>query len=260
MASVAAALTLTFGVVMPAGMPEVAGVVAEAQTTDIGVALTSGDQLTVTSGDTAKFEGKFASDATLSGLEITADSASDLEFADGKYSLTVNGKKIALREGDNLGVDVSSNAVKFNITGLNSKVTDGATFAFETPEISSGAIFSNTSVAALGEIAQSSEAPKPDNSESAEPAESSSAIEQEDTSVATDAPDVPGAEAGEPPLEVSEPSPEDPVAAPRAAQPQRAPQRMAAPAAANAAYSFRIDKNNGDTNGSGYVNLSLIHI
>lgn len=254
MASVAAALTLTFGVVMPAGMPEVAGVVAEAQTTDIGVALTSGDQLTVTSGDTAKFEGKFASDATLSGLEITADSASDLEFADGKYSLTVNGKKIALREGDNLGVDVSSNAVKFNITGLNSKVTDGATFVFETPEISSGAIFSNTSVAALGEIAQSSEAPKPDNSESAEPAESSSAIEQEDTSVATDAPDVPGAEAGEPPLEVSEPSPEDPVAAPRAAQPQRAPQRMAAPAAANAAYSFRIDKNNGDTNGSGYVN------
>lgn len=148
MASVAAALTLTFGVVMPAGMPEVAGVVAEAQTTDIGVALTSGDQLTVTSGDTAKFEGKFASDATLNGMEITADSASDLEFADGKYSLTVNGKKIALREGDNLGVDVSSNPVKFSITGLNAKVVDGATFVFETPEISSGAIFSDTSVAA----------------------------------------------------------------------------------------------------------------
>ncbi|OFK32090.1 prealbumin-like fold domain-containing protein [Corynebacterium sp. HMSC064E08] len=243
MASVAAALTLTFGVVMPAGMPEVAGVVAEAQTTDIGVALTSGDQLTVTSGDTAKFEGKFASDAILSELEISADSASDLEFADGKYSLTINGKKIALREGDNLGVDVSSNPVKFSITGLNAKVADGTTFVFETPEISSGAIFSNTSVAASGEIAQTSGAPQPDNSESAKPSESSSAVEQEDASVAADSPDVPGVEAGEPPLEVSEPSLEDPVAAPRAAQPQRAPQRMAAPAAADGPYTFTIPQN-----------------
>ena len=257
MASVAASLTLTFGVVMPVAMPEVTGVVAEAQTTDIGATLTSNDQLTVTSGDTARFEGKFASDATLSGLEITADSASDLEFADDKYSLTVNGKKISLSEGDNLGVDLSSTAVKFSITGLNTKVTDGATFVFETPEISGGAIFSNISVAASGEVAQTSEAPKPDDSKPAnpaKPAESSSAIEQEDDSIAADAPDVPGEEAGEPPLEVSEPSPEAPVAAPRAARSLDAREPMAARAAADGTHTFTIPQNDGYVlKGSRYI-------
>ena len=118
LAAFIAALALIVGVAAPAALPGIIGAVAEAQTTALRTELDSADQLSLTSGDSATFEGHFVDAGTVEELEFAVETTG-LEFEGSAYTLTIDGEAIPVREGDNLVVKSTSSSVTFRITGLS---------------------------------------------------------------------------------------------------------------------------------------------
>ena len=130
LAAFIAALALVVGVAAPAALPGIVGAVAEAQTTALRTELDSADQLSLTAGDSATFEGHFVDAGTVEELEFTVETAG-LEFEGSAYTLTIDGEEIPVREGDNLVVKSTSSSVSFRITGLSTDVPAGAAFSLK---------------------------------------------------------------------------------------------------------------------------------
>ncbi|OFT46368.1 cell surface protein [Corynebacterium sp. HMSC06G04] len=174
------ALALVFSVAAPAALPGIVGAVAEAQTTALRAELDSADQLSIPAGDTATFEGHFVDGGTVEELEFNAK-ASQLEFEGAAFTLTIDGEEIPVREGDNLVVDTTSNAVVFRVTGLNADVPEGAAFSLKTPAVAEESELSGMSVDARGVAEENASASANEESEASEaPAEDGEPLEVSD--------------------------------------------------------------------------------
>lgn len=149
LAAFIAALALVVGVAAPAALPGIVGAVAEAQTTALRTELDSADQLSLTAGDSATFEGHFVDAGTVEELEFTVETAG-LEFEGSAYTLTIDGEEIPVREGDNLVVKSTSSSVTFRITGLSTDVPAGAAFSLKTPAVAEDSELSGMSVDVRG--------------------------------------------------------------------------------------------------------------
>lgn len=167
LAAFIAALALVVGVAAPAALPGIVGAVAEAQTTTLRTKLDSADQLSLTVGDSATFEGHFVDAGTVEELEFNAK-ASQLEFEGAAYTLTIDGEEIPVREGDSLVVDTTSNAATFRVTGLNADVPAGAAFSLETPAVAEESELSGVSVDARGVAEETTSTSSPESSEALE--------------------------------------------------------------------------------------------
>lgn len=179
-----AALALVFSVAAPAALPGIVGAVAEAQTTALRAELDSADQLSVSAGDSATFEGHFVDGGTVEELEFNAK-ASQLEFEGAAFTLTIDGEDIPVREGDNLVVDTTSNAATFRVTGLNADVPAGAAFSLKTPAVAEESELSGMSVDARGVAEEKASASADEDSEDSEaPAEDDEPLEVSDVDAA----------------------------------------------------------------------------
>lgn len=179
-----AALALVFSVAAPAALPGIVGAVAEAQTTALRAELDSADQLSVSAGDSATFEGHFVDGGTVEELEFNAK-ASQLEFEGAAFTLTIDGEDIPVREGDNLVVDTTSNAATFRVTGLNADVPAGAAFSLKTPAVAEESELSGISVDASGLGEENASTPVNEDSEASEaPAEDGESLEVSDVDAA----------------------------------------------------------------------------
>ncbi|MCG7460141.1 SpaA isopeptide-forming pilin-related protein [Corynebacterium tuberculostearicum] len=167
-----AALALIVGVAAPAALPGIVGAVAEAQTTALRTELDSADQLSLTAGDSATFEGHFVDAGTVEELEFTVETAG-LEFEGSAYTLTIDGEEIPVREGDNLVVKSTSSSVTFRITGLSTDVPAGAAFSLKTPAVAEDSELSGMSVDVRG-VAE--ETPSTSSTESSETPEAPSEV------------------------------------------------------------------------------------
>ena len=167
-----AALALIVGVAAPAALPGIVGAVAEAQTTALRTELDSADQLSLTAGDSATFEGHFVDAGTVEELEFTVETAG-LEFDGSAYTLTIDGEVIPVREGDNLVVKSTSSSVTFRITGLSTDVPAGAAFSLKTPAVAEDSELSGMSVDVRG-VAE--ETPSTSSTESSETPEAPSEV------------------------------------------------------------------------------------
>lgn len=182
--AIVAALALVFSVAAPAALPGIVGAVAEAQTTALRAELDSADQLSVSAGDSATFEGHFVDGGTVEELEFNAK-ASQLEFEGAAFTLTIDGEDIPVREGDNLVVDTTSNAATFRVTGLNADVPAGAAFSLKTPAVAEESELSGMSVDARGVAEENASASANEESEASEaPAEDGEPLEVSDVDAA----------------------------------------------------------------------------
>ena len=172
LAAFIAALALVVGVAAPAALPGIVGAVAEAQTTALRTELDSADQLSLTAGDSATFEGHFVDAGTVEELEFTVETAG-LEFEGSAYTLTIDGEEIPVREGDNLVVKSTSSSVTFRITGLSTDVPAGAAFSLKTPAVAEDSELSGMSVDVRG-VAE--ETPSTSSTESSETPEAPSEV------------------------------------------------------------------------------------
>ncbi|MDK8483130.1 SpaA isopeptide-forming pilin-related protein [Corynebacterium sp. MSK105] len=172
LAAFIAALALVVGVAAPAALPGIVGAVAEAQTTTLRTKLDSADQLSLTVGDSATFEGHFVDAGTVEELEFTVETAG-LEFDGSAYTLTIDGEVIPVREGDNLVVKSTSSSVTFRITGLSTDVPAGAAFSLKTPAVVEDSELSGMSVDVRG-VAE--ETPSTSSTESSETPEAPSEV------------------------------------------------------------------------------------
>lgn len=172
LAAFIAALALVVGVAAPAALPGIVGAVAEAQTTALRTELDSADQLSLTAGDSATFEGHFVDAGTVEELEFTVETAG-LKFEGSAYTLTIDGEEIPVREGDNLVVKSTSSSVTFRITGLSTDVPAGAAFSLKTPAVAEDSELSGMSVDVRG-VAE--ETPSTSSTESSETPEAPSEV------------------------------------------------------------------------------------
>lgn len=172
LAAFIAALALIVGVAAPAALPGIIGAVAEAQTTALRAELDSADQLSLTAGDSATFEGHVIDAGTVEDLEFTVETAG-LEFDGSAYTLTIDGEEIPVREGDNLVVKSTSSSVTFRITGLSTDVPAGAAFSLKTPAVAEDSELSGMSVDVRG-VAE--ETPSTSSTESSETPEAPSEV------------------------------------------------------------------------------------
>ncbi|AMO89385.1 LPXTG cell wall anchor domain protein [Corynebacterium simulans] len=163
----AAVLALVFSVAAPAALPGFIGAVAEAQTTALRVELDSADQLSLTVGDSATFEGHFVDAGTVEELEFTVETAG-LEFDGSAYTLTIDGEVIPVREGDNLVVKSTSSSVTFRIAGLSTDVPAGAAFSLKIPAVAEESELSGMSVDVRGVAEETTSTSSPESSEALE--------------------------------------------------------------------------------------------
>ena len=179
-----AALALVFSVAAPAALPGIVGAVAEAQTTALRAELDSADQLSIPAGDSATFEGRFVDGGTVEELEFSAK-VSQLEFEGAAFTLTIDGEEVPVREGDNLVVDTTSNAVAFRVTGLNVDVPAGAAFSLTTPAIAEESDLRGMSVDVRGVAEETASTSADDESKASEaPAEDGESLEVSDVDAA----------------------------------------------------------------------------
>ena len=167
LAAFIAALALVVGVAAPAALPGIVGAVAEAQTTTLRTKLDSADQLSLTVGDSATFEGHFVDAGTVEELEFTVETAG-LEFDGSAYTLTIDGEVIPVREGDNLVVKSTSSSVTFRIAGLSTDVPAGAAFSLKTPAVAEDSEMSGMSVDARGVAEETTSTSSTESSETSE--------------------------------------------------------------------------------------------
>ena len=167
LAAFIAALALVVGVAAPAALPGIVGAVAEAQTTTLRTKLDSADQLSLTVGDSATFEGHFVDAGTVEELEFTVETAG-LEFDGSAYTLTIDGEVIPVREGDNLVVKSTSSSVTFRIAGLSTDVPAGAAFSLKIPAVAEESELSGMSVDVRGVAEETTSTSSPESSEALE--------------------------------------------------------------------------------------------
>ncbi|QRP97946.1 LPXTG cell wall anchor domain-containing protein [Corynebacterium sp. FDAARGOS 1242] len=167
LAAFIAALALIVGVAAPAALPGIIGAVAEAQTTALRAELDSADQLSLTAGDSATFEGHVIDAGTVEDLEFTVETAG-LEFDGSAYTLTIDGEVIPVREGDNLVVKSTSSSVTFRITGLSTDVPEGAAFSLKIPAVAEDSELSGISVDARGVAEETTSTSSTESSETSE--------------------------------------------------------------------------------------------
>jgi len=162
-----AALALIFSVAAPAALPGIVGALAEAQTTTLRTKLDSADQLSLTAGDSATFEGHVIDAGTVEDLEFTVETAR-LEFDGSAYTLTIDGEVIPVREGDNLVVKSTSSSVTFRIAGLSTDVPAGAAFSLKIPAVAEESELSGMSVDVRGVAEETTSTSSPESSEALE--------------------------------------------------------------------------------------------
>ena len=167
LAAFIAALALIFSVAAPAALPGIIGAVAEAQTTTLRTKLDSADQLSLTAGDSATFEGHVIDAGTVEDLEFTVETAG-LEFDGSAYTLTIDGEVIPVREGDNLVVKSTSSSVTFRITGLSTDVPAGAAFSLKIPAVVEDSEVSGMAVDARGVAEETTSTSSTESSETSE--------------------------------------------------------------------------------------------